>query len=163
MILSTIMDKRIAKFQKRCGYKLKVNNDKYLIFESKDHFKKTGELERMAFDFVKHVLIGEDEYKDFVSLVHMLTTESYLISLPFSKIKIKLFDIFNDREDEVGYITPFESKFPTLDYFFKTLYLFDEEYSNYKLFMKKLKTDEVEEKFRHFKEEINKFVVLHVI
>ena len=142
---------------------MKVNNDKYLIFESKDHFKKTEELERKAFDFVKHVLNGEDENKDYISLVHILTIESYLISLPFSNIKIKLFDLFNNREDEEDYITPFESEFPTLDYFFKTFYLFDEEYSNYKLFMKKLKTDEMEEKFRNLKEEINKFVVLHVI
>ena len=157
MILSSIMDISIAKLRKRIvmlentsGYKLKVKDGRYLIFESKNHYIKTKELERKAFDFVNHVLSDEDENKEYISLVHISTIESYLKCLPFSKINVKSFDLFCRSEGREDYVTPFESKFPTLNYFFKTYYLFDEEYSNYKIFMKKLKTHKVEEKVQTF-------------
>ena len=61
MEILTIMNS-IAKLRKRitildnvCGYKLKVSNGRYLIFESKVHYKIMKDLEKMAFDFVKKV------------------------------------------------------------------------------------------------------------
>ena len=170
MILSTIMDsiaklrKRIANLDNVCGYIIKVNNGRYFIFESKVHYKIINYLEKMAFDSVNQVLTCEvDEYMDFIILAHMTTIENYLKSFPLSKIDVKSFDLFSRSEGREGYVTPFEAKFPTLDYFFKTFYLFDEEYSNYKIFIKRLKTEEVEERFRNLKEEVNQFVGIEYI
>ena len=103
----------------------------------------------MAFVFVSQVLTREvDKYTDFIILAHMTTIENYMKSFPLSKTDVKSFDLFSRSEGREGYVTPFEATFPTLDYFFRTDYLFDEEYSNYKIFMKRLKTEEVEERFR---------------
>ena len=77
---------------------------------------------------------------------------------------MKSFDLFSCGEGREGYVTPFEASFPTLDYFFKTDYLFDEEYSNYKIFMERfMKTEEVQERFRKLKEEVSHFVGVEII
>ena len=149
MEILTIMEMRIAKFQNKRGHKVKVNDSKYLVFKSIDHFKKIEELERMVFDLVKYALFGEDEDKQYVILLRMLSIENYLKSLPLTKIKLfdENFDSYRDAIEEEDYNCPFEMKFPTLGYFFMSIHLF-EEYSNYKLFTKKLKTEEVKEKYR---------------
>ena len=87
-------------------------------------------------------------------------------SFSLSKTDVKSFDLFSCSEGREGYVTPFEVTFPTLDYFFKTDYLFDEEYSNYKIFMKRLKrlkTEEVQERFRKLKEEVSHFIGVEII
>ena len=138
--------KRIAKLDNVCGHIKKVNNGRYLIFESKCHYKIIKYLEKMAFDFVNQVMTCEvDEYTDFFILAQMTTIENYLKSFPLSKTNVKSFDLFSRSEGREGYVTPFEATFPTLDYFFKTDYLFDDEYSNYIIFMKRLKSLKTEE------------------
>ena len=91
----------------------------------------------------KYTLVGEDEDKQYFILSRMLKIESYLESLPFTKIK--LFDRDEDEDEDEDHIDPFEAKLPTLQYFFFTTH--SEGYSNYYLFCKNLKTDEVNERF----------------
>ena len=119
MDLFTIMDMRIAKFQNERGYKVKVNDSKYLVFESRDHFKKIEELERRVFDLVKFALFGQDEDKKNVILLRMLSIEKYLKSLKFTKIKLfdDKVDYYSDAIDD-DYDDPFEIKFPSLSCFF---------------------------------------------
>ena len=164
MDLLTIMDsiaklrKRIAKLDNVSGHIKKVNNGRYLIFESKNHYKITKYLEKLAFDFVNQVLSREvNEYLDFIIMQHIRLIENYIKCFPLSKIEVKSFDLFSRSEGREGYVTPFEATFPTLGY------LFDEEYSNYKIFMKRLKTEEVEERFRILKEELFQFVGVEII
>ena len=170
MIILTIMDsiaklrKRIANLDNVCGYIKKVNNGRYLIFESKVHYKIIKYLNKMAFDFVNQVLTrAVDKYMDFIISAHTTTIENYLKSFPLSEINVKSFDLFSRSEGREGYVTPFEATFPTLDCYLKTDYLFVEEYSNYKIFMKRLKTEEMEERFRNLKEEVNQFVGIDYI
>ena len=86
----------------------------------------------MAFDFVNQVIKCEvDEYTDFFILAQMTTIENFMKGFPLSNLDVKSFDLFSRSEGEKGYVTPFEATFPTLDYYFKTYYLFDEEYSNH--------------------------------
>ena len=145
----------------------KVNNGRYLIFESKVHYKIIKYLEKMAFDFVNQVLTCEaDEYTDFFILAQMTTIENYMKRFPLSNLDVKSFDLFSRSEGEKGYVTPFEATFSTLDYYFRTDYFFVEENSNYKKFMKnlkKMKSEEVEERFRKLKDEVDEFVGVEII
>ena len=136
MEILTIMDMRIAKFQNERGYKVKVNDSKYMVFKSRDHFKKIEELERKVFDLAKFALFGEDKDKQKVVLIRMLSIEKYLKSLHFTKIKLfdENFDYFSDAIDD-DYDDPFEIKFPSLSYFLMTVHFFVDEYSNFKLFL----------------------------
>ena len=168
MEILTIMEsiaklrKRIAELDNVSGHIKKVNKGRYLIFESKAHYKIIKYLEKMAFDFVKQVITCEvDEYTDFFILAQMTTIENVMKSFPLSETDEKSFDIFSCSEGEEGYVTPFQATFPTLDYYF-----FVEENSNYKKFMKKLKkmkSEEVEERFRKLKDEVHEFVGLEII
>ena len=159
--------KRIAELDNVSGHIKKVNKERYLIFESKVHYKIIKYLEKMAFDFVNQVIKCEiDEYTDFFILAQMSKIENYMKGFPLSNLDVKNFDLFSRSEGEKGYLTPFEATFPTLDYYFKTDYFFVEENSNYKKFMKKLKkmkSEEVQERFRKLKDEVHQFVGLEII
>ena len=66
------------------GYRMNFEDSKYLIFESKDHFKKLRKLETMAFDLIDFCEFSDDneEKQDDIN-ARMLTMEIYLESLPF--------------------------------------------------------------------------------
>ena len=155
---------RIAKFRNERGYKVKVNDNKYMVFKSRDHFKKIEELERKVFDLVKFAILGQNEDKQNVILLRMLSIEKYIKSLNFTKIKLfdEKFDYYGDEKDD-DYDDPFEIKFPSLSYFLMTIHLFVYEYSNYKLFIRNLKTDEAKEKFRDLRRALVKIILLNVI
>ena len=129
------------------GYRLNVEDSKYLIFESKDHSKKLRKLETMAFDLIDFCEFSEDnEEKQDDIYSRMLTMESYLESLPITKIKVydDKFDL--NTQDEDDFVNPFETEFLTLSYYFQTVHL--EDYSDFVTFHNTLKTDEVKQKFR---------------
>ena len=136
-----------AKQMQSNGYRMNVEDSKYLIFESKDHSKKLRKLETMAFDLIEFCEFSEDnEEKQDDIYSRMLTMESYLESLPFMKIKTydDKFDLNTQDEDE--FVDPFEIEFPTLNYYFQKTHL--EYYSDFVTFYNTLKTDEVKQKFR---------------
>ena len=160
----TIMES-IAKLRKRIAeldnvssdHIKKVNNGRYLLFETKEHYKIIEYLEKMVFDFVNQVITCEvEDYTDFFILAQMSIIENYMKKFPLSNLHVKSFDIFSRSEGEEVYVSPFEATFPTLDYYFKKYYFIVEENSNYKKLMKKLKKmkSEVEERFRKLKDEI---------
>ena len=129
------------------GYRINVEDSKYLIIESKDYSKKLRKLETMAFDLIDFCEFSEDnEEKQDDIYSRMLTMESYLESLPITKIKAydDKFDL--NTQDEDDFVNPFEIEFPTLNYYFQTVHL--EDYSDFVTFYNTLKTDEVKQKFR---------------
>ena len=129
------------------GYRMNVEDSKYLIIESKDYSKKLRKLETMAFDLIDFCEFSEDnEEKQDDIYSRMLTMESYLESLPITKIKAydDKFDL--NTQDEDDFVNPFEIEFPTLNYYFQTVHL--EDYSDFVTFYNTLKTDEVKQKFR---------------
>ena len=139
------------------GYRMNVEDSKYLIFESKNHSKKLRKLETVAFDLIDFCEFCEDnEEKQDDIYSRMLKMESYLESLPF--IKIKTYDGRFDlnTQDEDDFVDPFEIEFPTLNYHFQTTYL--ENYSDFVTFYNTLKTDEVKQKFRDLFKAIGKLL-----
>ena len=141
------MVNKSAKQMQSNGYGMNVEDSKYLIFESKDHSKKLRKLETMAFDLTDFCEFSEDnEEKQDDTYSRMLTMETYLESLPITKIKAydDKFDL--NTQDEDDFVNPFEIEFPTLNYYFQTVHL--EDYSDFVTFYNTLKTDEVKQKFR---------------
>ena len=137
------------------GYRMNVEDSKYLIFESKDHSKKLRKLETMAFDLIDFCEFSEDnEEKQDDIYSRMISMESYLETLPISKIKAydDKFDL--NTQDEDDFVNPFEIEFPTLNYYFQTVRL--EDYSDFVTFYNTLKTDEVKQKFRDLYKAVGK-------
>ena len=100
----------------------------------------------MAFDLIDFCEFSEDnEEKQDHIYSRMLTMESYLESLPITKIKVydDKFDL--NTQDEDDFVNPFEIEFPILNYYFQTVHL--EDYSDFVTFYNTLKTDEVKQKF----------------
>ena len=129
------------------GYRLNVENSKYLIFESEDYSKKLYSLEIIAFDLIDFCEFSEDnQEKQDEIYSHMLAMEIYLKSLPLIKIKVcdDKFD-FNTQDID-DFEDPFGIEFPTIDYYFYTTHF--EEYSDFVTFYNTLKSDEVKEKFK---------------
>ena len=58
MVIFTIMDysKTLRKLIQTKGYKIKVNENSFLVFESKEHYKKIKRLEKKLFNIVNYVL-----------------------------------------------------------------------------------------------------------
>ena len=102
------------------GYRLNVENSKYLIFESEDYSKKLYNLEIIAFDLI-----------DFCEF------------LPPIKIKV-CDDKFDFNTQDID--DPFGIEFPTIDYYFYKTHF--EEYSDFVTFYNTLKSDEVKEMFK---------------
>ena len=50
---------RVVKFNNKKYYKVKANETKYMLFKSKDDFKKIEELEKMVFDLTRFAINGE--------------------------------------------------------------------------------------------------------
>ena len=141
------MVNKSAKQMQSNGYRMNVEDSKYLIFESKDHSKKLGKLETMAFDLIDFCEFSEDnEEKQDCIYSRMLTMESYLQNLPIIKIEAYDDEFDLNTQDEEYFVNPFEDEFPTLNYYFQTVHL--EDYSDFVTFYNTLKTDEVKQKFR---------------
>ena len=129
------------------GYRLNVENSKYLIFESEDCSKKRCHLERIAFDLIDFCEFSEDnQEKQDEMYSRMLAMENFLESLPVIKIKVcdDKFD-FNTQDID-DFEDPFGIEFSTIDYYFHTTHF--EEYSDFVTFYNTLKSDEVKEKFK---------------
>ena len=129
------------------GYRLNVENSKYLIFESEEYSKKIYHLERIAFDLIDFCEFSEDnQEKQDEIYSRMLAMENFLESLPVIKIKLcdDKFDFNTQDIDDLE--DPFGIEFPTIDYYFHTTYF--EEYSDFVTFYNTLKSDEVKEKFK---------------
>ena len=130
------------------GHRLNVEDSKYLIFESKDYSKKIYHVERIAFDLIDFCEFSEDnQEKQDEIYSRMLAMEIYLKSLPVIKIKVcdDKFDFITQDVDD--FEDPFVIEFPTIDYYyFQTTHL--EDYSDFDIFYKTLKSDKLKEKFK---------------
>ena len=156
------MVNKSAKQMQSNGYRMNVEDSKYLIFESKDHCKKLRKLETMAFDLIDFCEFSEDnEEKQYNIYSRMLTMESYLESLPIIKIKVydDKFDL--NTQDEEDFVNPFEIEFPTLNCYFQTVHL--EDYSDFVTFYKTLKIDEVKQKFRDLFKAVDKVLSIKYV
>ena len=186
-ILTIMVVGRTAKQVKCEGYKIKVNENSFLVFESKEHYKNIKRLEKSLFNLVKYVLInGIDEevyeiekafqreselklkYKcgcESESESDKLVIYNMALSFRFNSIVFKVgkfplteVNIFELEKNE-NLDNPFEIKFPTLLYFFMTKH--KKGYSNYKLFCKKIKSRDLELDFKYLRESIGKVTNLN--
>ena len=67
-----------AKQMQSNGYRLNVDNSKYLIFESEEDCKKIYHLERIAFDLIDFCEFSEDnQEKQDEIYSHMLAMENF--------------------------------------------------------------------------------------
>ena len=166
----TDMAKTLTKLLQSKGYKLKVNENSYLVFESKEHYKKIKKLERLLFYLVNDVIngINKEEYQEYESESESGNEELELfnIKLSFSfiesyveKIPLTEVNVFEFEKNELLH-HPLEIKFPTLVCFFMTLHDKEEGYSNYKLFCKKIKSKKLERSFRDLRKIICEVISL---
>ena len=149
---------RIAKQVKCEGYKIKVNENSFLVFESKKHYKIIMELERTLFRLVNDVL--KDYEYEYEGEEYDLWGERFdyiengVKERPLTKVTVIEFEK-NENLDH-----PFEIMFPTLVYFFMTKHKKEEGYSNYKLFCKKIQTKDLVLPFKFLRREIRKAIQL---
>ena len=138
----------IAKFDNKKYYKVEINNSIYMLFKSRDHFKKIEELERMVADWVRFAISGED--KKQIILTRMKSIEKYLKTLNSTKVKLldKNYDPYSDEPKPNGYEDAFDMMFSSLSYFLRTVHILSPPCSEWSLFIRKLKTEEMKEKFK---------------
>ena len=125
-------------------YKVVAEEGKYMLFKSKDDFKK-----RKLYDLVRFAVSGKDTKE--IILSRMKEIEKYLVSLKSEKsIRIKVIDENLDVDEEgekpFGYDSAFDIIFSTLEYYFYTIY-FGKKW-NFKMFYRKLETEEMKQKYR---------------
>ena len=128
-------------------YKVVAGEGKYMLFKSKDDFKKIEKLERMLFDLVRFAISGKDTKE--IILSRMNEIEKYLESLKSEKrIRKKIIDenLDEDKPRPFGYSDAFDNMFFTLTYFFLTVYI--GECWNFKMSYRKLETEEMKQKYR---------------
>ena len=163
MIMSTIMVVgRTAKQVKFAGYKIKVNENSFLVFESKKHYNNIMELERSLFGLVNEVL-KEYEYEveeyDLFNPIHLLGERFDYIEFGVKERPLtKVYVIEFEKNENLDH--PFEIMFPTLVYFFMTKHDKEEVYSNYKLFCKKIESKKLVLAFKFLRREIRKAIQL---
>ena len=165
MIIYTIMEKRFAKFLQIEGYKLKVNENKYILFKSKQHFENIDALERKLFDLVNYALFGEDEeIKEYKIFDRMLKIEKYVKKLPYIELTDfdRRYDYFEyDVDEDEDYDLPSEIRFPTLTYFFKIPHIYsDEIHSNFDLFIRKMRIYKTLDKFKKLKKLVGGEIII---
>ena len=138
----------IAKFDNKRYYKVKANESKYMLFKSRDDFKKIEELDRMVFDLVRFAISGKD--KKEIILSRMKKIEKYLKTLNLTKVKVfdKNYDPYGDEPKPDDYGDAFDVMFSSLSYFLCTVHLLSPPCSNWNLFIRKLETEEMKEKFK---------------
>ena len=127
---------------------MKVNNSKYTLFRSRDDFNKIEELERMVADLVRFVISGED--KKHIILTHMKKIEKYLKTLNIRKVNLfdKNYDHYGDEPKPNGYEDAFDIMFSSLSYFLCIVHILSPPCSEWSLFLRQLKTEEMKEKFK---------------
>ena len=137
----------VDKFRKQMkskGYRLNVEDSKYLIFESEDYSTNLYHLESIAYDLIDFCEDNPEKQDEIYS--RMLAMENYLESLPIIEIKVCEDKIDFNTQDIDDFEDPFGIEFPTINYYFQTTHL--EDYSDFDTFYKTLKSDELKEKFR---------------
>ena len=152
----------IVKIDNKKCYKVKANESKYMLFKSRDDFKKIEELERMVFDLVRFAISGKDTKESILS--RMKSIEKYLKTLNSTKVEVFIFDEnydrYGDEPEPDNYDDAFNIKFSTLSYYFLTVHIYPSPCPssssssssssswNFNLFYRKLETEEMKEKFR---------------
>ena len=179
---------RIAKQVKCEGYKIKVNENSFLVFESKEHYKNIKRLEKLLFNLVNNVLINgineevyelersfqresksklkyrcgcesESEIDKLIIYNMALSCRINLIASNVGKFPLTKVNVVEfEKNENLDY--PFEIKFPTLVYFFMTNHKKEECYSNYKLFSKKIKSRGLVLNYDYLRESIAKAIKL---
>ena len=89
---------RIAKFDKKY-YKVKANEARYMLFKSRDDYKKIEKLDRLVFDLVRLVISGKG-----IILSHMKLIEKYLKILNLTKVMVSIFDKIYDTYGDEPYL-----------------------------------------------------------
>ena len=80
---------RNVKIDNKKYYKVKANESKYMLFKSRDDFKKIEELEKMVFDLVRFAISGKDKKETILS--RMKSIEKYLKTLNSTKVEVFFF------------------------------------------------------------------------
>ena len=163
MIMSTIMEKRFAKILQSEGYNLKVNENKYVIFDSKHDFENIDALERYSLDLVNYALFGEEvnKYKIFD---RMSKIEKCVKKFPYIELTEfdRRYDFIENGVDE-DYDFPSEIRFRTLTYFFKIPHIYsDEIHCNFDLFVRKMRINKTLEEFKKLKKLVNDKIIIIV-
>ena len=151
--------KRLAKLDNFSGYAKKINNGSYLLFESKEHYKKLKYLEKITSILFNIILKQEDdEYTDFFISAQIKMMEDFIKRFPQIKINVKSFNLFRSRENNEDF---FESLFPTIYYYFILIHIFDFD-ENINIITKKLEkmSSEVDEKLTDLKVLISEMIGL---
>ena len=132
-----------AKQMQSNGYRLNVGeNTKYLLFESEDFSKKMYFLERVSFDLINFCKMNEDKQDEIYA--RMLELENFLKNFPTIRIKVGDDNVDKDNLDDD--VDAFEIEFPTIEKYFRTIYL-GRNY-DFDLFYNSLKSEEVKDKYR---------------
>ena len=102
----------------------------------------------MVADLVRFAISGED--KKHIILARMKSIEKYLKTLNSTKVKLldKNYDPYSDEPKPDGYEDAFDIMFSSLCYFLCTVHLLSPPCSKWNLFIGKLKTEEMKEKFK---------------
>ena len=59
----------IVKIDNKKYYKVKADESKYMLFKSRDDFKKIEELDKMVFDLVRFAISGKDTKEIILSRI----------------------------------------------------------------------------------------------
>ena len=159
---------RVVKINNKKYYKVKADETKYLLFKSKDDFKKTEELEKMVFDLTRFAIDGKDGKKAILN--RMKSIEEYFKTLGSSKIKILIYDKkFGYNSDEPipnNHKDAFYIKFSNLVYYIFVVHIYPIPCPiscsgwNYSLFYEKMETEEMKEKFRNLSALIGEAILI---
>ena len=126
-------------------YEVQVNENSYLVFDSKRNYHKIMEVEKILLKMVNEVIKGKESEKYFE--IKFLIIDSYVNRRSLTKVNI--IESNEDLDD------PFEIMFPTLVYFFMTNHQ-GEDYSNYNLFYKKLQEKNMVKSFKRLRKTIRR-------
>ena len=159
MLLLTIMVNKSANQMQSKGYRLNVEDSKYLIFETKDHAQKIKDLEIMVHNFIDFCEFSKNnQEKQDEICSRMLAMETYLESLPFIKIKVCDDEFEFDTQDIDDFEDIFGLEFPTLNYYFRIIHI--GEILMFRRFYKTLKSDDLKEKFKDLYKAVDQ--VIHI-
>ena len=141
MDLLTIM---VVSSTMQDNYEVKVNENSFLIFDSKRYYYEIMEVEKMLY---KLVIKGKESEKYFE--IRFLIIELFVNKNSLTKVNI--IELNEDFDD------PFEIVFPTLVYFFMTNHE-GEGYTNYNLFYKKIQEINMVKSFKRLRKMIRKTI-----
>ena len=144
MDLLTIM---VVSSAMQADYEVQVNENSYLVFDSKRNYHKIMEVEKMLLKMVNEVIKGKESEKYFE--IKFLIIDSYVNRRSLTKVNI--IESNEDLDD------PFEIMFPTLVYFFMTNHK-GEGYTNFNLFYKKIQEINMVKSFKRLRKTIRKAI-----